>query len=202
MIVGFGALVRPETPLLLMAAGLVLLAKWWRPADWRKLARAGVLMGLGLLLPLLPWAARNWRTLHEVQFLAPRYRELPGDFAPLGFNAWTGTWLWRFGDVYLTLWNLDDQEIPIETVPARAFDSPQERTRVAELLEPYNDTLDAYARARPRIRRNRRRANGASSLSDTFHNSAAALARDVVHAAHRAAALFRASISSPARMGR
>ncbi len=52
VIVGFGALVRPETPLLLMAAGLALLAKWWRPLDWAKLARASALMGLGLLLPL------------------------------------------------------------------------------------------------------------------------------------------------------
>ena len=72
-----------------------------------KLARAGVLMGVGLLLPLAPWAARNWRTLHEVQFLAPRYAQMPGDFAPRGFDAWTATWLWRFRDVYLTQWNLE-----------------------------------------------------------------------------------------------
>jgi hypothetical protein len=48
-VVGFGTLVRPETPLVLFAAGLVLVAKWWRPAEWMKLARAGLLMGLGLL---------------------------------------------------------------------------------------------------------------------------------------------------------
>ena len=138
---GFGALVRPETPLLLVAAGLVLAAKWWRPVDWVKLARAGLLMGVGLLLPMLPWAARNWKTLHEVQFLAPRYAELPGEFAPLGFNAWTRTWLWRYGDVYVTLWNLDDDEISIDQIRARAFDSPQERARVSHLLDAYNDEL-------------------------------------------------------------
>lgn len=138
---GFGALVRPETPLLLIAAGLVLLARWWRPVDWLKLARAGLLMGVGLVLPLLPWAARNWRTLHEVQFLAPRYANLPGELVPLGFNAWTATWLWRNGDVYLTLWKLDDEAIPPDSIPARAFDSPQERARVAAVLAPYNDTL-------------------------------------------------------------
>jgi hypothetical protein len=138
---GFGALVRPETPLLLMAAGLVLVARWWRPADWLRLARAGALMGVGLLLPLLPWAARNVRALHEVQFLAPRYANLPGELVPLGFNAWAHTWLWRYGDVYLTLWKLDDEPIPPDSIPARAFDSPQERARVAALLAPYNDTL-------------------------------------------------------------
>jgi hypothetical protein len=138
---GFGALVRPETPLLLSAAGLVLVARWWRPADWARLARAGVLMGVGLLLPLLPWAARNWTTLHELQFLASRYAELPEEFTPLGFNAWTRTWLWRYGDVYLTLWKLDDEEISVDQIRARAFDSQQERARVAELLKSYNDTL-------------------------------------------------------------
>jgi len=137
---GFGALVRPETPLLLVAAGLVLAARWRRPVDWLKLARAGVLMAIGLLLPLAPWAARNWRSLHEVQFLAPRYANLPGELVPLGFNAWAHTWLWRYGDVYLTLWKLDDEPIPPDTIPARAFDSPQERDRVAALLAPYNDT--------------------------------------------------------------
>ena len=138
---GFGALVRPETPLLLIAAGIVILARRSRPANWPRLLRAAALMGVGLLLPLLPWAARNYRTLHEVQFLAPRYANLPGEFVPLGFNAWTRTWLWRYGDVYLTLWKLDDEEIPPSSIPDRAFDSPQERDRVTALLNPYNDAL-------------------------------------------------------------
>jgi hypothetical protein len=141
VVTGFGALVRPETPLLLLATGLVLAAKWWRPVNWIKLARAGVLMGVGLLLPLLPWAARNMRTLHETQFLSPRYLQMPDDFAPIGFNAWTGTWLWRFRDVYTTLWRLGSEEIPIGSIPAQAFDSPQERSRVADMLDSYNYTL-------------------------------------------------------------
>ncbi len=56
LIAGFGTLVRPETPLLLAATGLVLAMRWWRPRDWKKLARAGVLMAAGLALPLVPWA--------------------------------------------------------------------------------------------------------------------------------------------------
>ena len=44
---GFGTLVRPETPLLLIAVGLVLLTRWWRRADWGKLLRAALLMGSG-----------------------------------------------------------------------------------------------------------------------------------------------------------
>ena len=138
---GFGALVRPETPLLLFAAGLILAVKWRRPGDWGKLARAGVLMGVGVLLPLVPWAARNWRTLHDVQFLAPRYSELPGEYTPRGFNRWTNTWMWRFRDVYLSQWRVGTDEIPLEDLPAYAFDSPEERARVSDVLDEYNDKL-------------------------------------------------------------
>jgi len=141
ILVGFGTLVRPETPLLLVAVGLVAIAKWWRPLNWTKLAHTGALVSLGLVIPLVPWAARNWRTLHEVRFLAPRYTELPGEFTPRGFNAWTNTWLWTFGDVYLTQWNLDDAEIDPADIPASAFDSSQQRERVTALLTKYNDTL-------------------------------------------------------------
>jgi 4-amino-4-deoxy-L-arabinose transferase-like glycosyltransferase len=140
IVVGFGTLVRPETPLLLFAAALVLIAKWWRRASWSKLARAAVLLALGLVIPLTPWAARNWRTLHEVRFLAPRYAELPEEFTPQGFISWTNTWLWKYGDVYLTLWKLDSEEIPPGDIPASAFDSPEQQDVVAQLLEQYNET--------------------------------------------------------------
>jgi 4-amino-4-deoxy-L-arabinose transferase-like glycosyltransferase len=141
IVVGFGTLVRPETPLVLFAAGLVLVAKWWRPADWMKLVRAGLLLGLGLVLPLVPWAARNWKTLHDVQFLAPRYSELPGEYTPLGFTAWTNTWMWRFRDVYLTQWKVNEEEIAIDQLPSYAFDSPDEKERMADLLDEYNEAL-------------------------------------------------------------
>jgi 4-amino-4-deoxy-L-arabinose transferase-like glycosyltransferase len=141
VLAGFGALVRPETPLVLGAAGIVLVAKWWRPADWTKLVRAGLLMAVGLLLPLIPWAARNWYTLHEVQFLAPRYSQLPGEVVPRGFTAWTDTWLWRMRDVYLVTWNLNSVEISMDDIPATAFDSDQERDRIEALLDEHNDTL-------------------------------------------------------------
>jgi Dolichyl-phosphate-mannose-protein mannosyltransferase len=141
IVVGFGTLVRPETPLLLVAAGLALAGKWRHRMDWTKLLRAAVLMGLGLLLPLVPWATRNWRTLHEVQFLAPRYSLLPGEFEPLGFDNWTKTWLWRFGDVYETLWKINVEPISLDAIRASAFDSPQERSRISNLLDQYNNTL-------------------------------------------------------------
>lgn len=141
IVTGFGTLVRPESPLLLIAAGLVLAGKWWRPGNWGKLVRPGLLMGAGLFLPLLPWAARNWTTLHEVRFLAPRHSELPGEYTPLGFSAWTDTWLWRYSDVYRVSWKADNEKIPIDDIPSSAFDSPEERARVEDILERYDDNL-------------------------------------------------------------
>jgi hypothetical protein len=142
IVVGFGTLVRPETPLILAGAGLVLVVLWRRPMNWAKLARAGILMAIGLALPLMPWAARNWRVLHKVQFLAPRYSELPGEYTPHGFFSWEKTWLWRFRDVFLVSWNLNGEKIHLTDLPKAAFDSVGERDRVADLLAEYNETTN------------------------------------------------------------
>lgn len=141
VLTGLGTLVRPETPLLLAAAGLVLCIRWRRPADWTRLALAGTWMALGLLLPLLPWAARNARTLGRTEFLAPQYAESRGDFLPHGFYAWTGTWMVRPRDAYSVPWKLGNEPIHSDTLPSSAFDSDAERARVESLLKSYNDGL-------------------------------------------------------------
>jgi len=142
VLVGIGTLVRPEAPLLLGAVGLAILFRWRGPADWPNLALAGLTMAVGLLLPLVPWAARNAVTLGRVQFLAPRYAESNGDFIPRGFFSWTQTWMVRFGDSYLVPWKLGNEPISVESLPASAFDSESERARVAGLLARYNSDLE------------------------------------------------------------
>ena len=84
---------------------------------------------------------RNLRVLGRMQFLSARYAELPGEYVPRGFYAWTQTWLVRFRDVYQAPWKIEDETINIDDLPGTAFDSPEERARVAALLEEYNDTL-------------------------------------------------------------
>src|SRR5271170_6839028 len=140
-IAGLGTLVRPETPLVLAAAGTALCVRWWRRANWPKLILATCWMSAGLLLPLAPWAARNARTFGRVEFLGPRYAQTYGDFIPRGYFAWTQTWMTRFGDGYLVTWSLGNQPIDIAAIPGAAFDSDAERARVAELLERYNGDL-------------------------------------------------------------
>jgi hypothetical protein len=140
--VGVGTLVRPEAPLLLVAVGLVLSVRWRHRGNWLKLTLAVSWMAVGLLLPLMPWAVRNARTMGRIEFLAPRYAETRGDFIPLGFFEWTRTWMVQFRDAYLVPWKVDKAPIPIETLPGLAFDSAAERSRVEALLSRYNSAVN------------------------------------------------------------
>jgi hypothetical protein len=102
-------------------------------------------MGLVCAIPLMPWTVRNAVTLHEFQPLAPKYSNLPGELIPYGFMSWEKTWLYRFRDVYLVPWKLNDEAIHVEDIPAYAFDTNEERERVAAILEPYNNDLTLTA---------------------------------------------------------
>jgi 4-amino-4-deoxy-L-arabinose transferase-like glycosyltransferase len=141
-IIGIGTLVRPEAPLLLVAVVFALGLRWWRRADWSKLALAVLWMVAGLLLVLAPWAARNAITLGRIEFLAPRYAETKGDYIPRGFYEWTRTWMVQFGEAYLVTWKLEKAPIRIESLPSSAFDSAAERARVDALLRRYNSELN------------------------------------------------------------
>lgn len=138
IVVGLGTLVRPEMPLVLAAAALIFTVRLRRRVDWPKLILTVSWMAMALLLPLLPWAARNARVFGRIQFLAPRYAEIEGDFIPYGFFTWLRTWMVRPENNYLFPWKLGNAPIPIESLPASAFDSVPERNRVSRLLDIYN----------------------------------------------------------------
>lgn len=136
---GLGTLFRPETPLLLVVICAVLGWHFVRSGEWLKMVRIAALMAAGCLLPLAPWAVRNAVTLHELQFLAPKNATLPSELVPYGFMAWEKTWLYRLKDCYQVAWKLNDEEIQLEDVPERAFDTPEEKKRTAAILEKYNE---------------------------------------------------------------
>jgi hypothetical protein len=143
-ITGVASLVRPETPLLLIVAGAMFALRWWKSFGVRKVIFSGLVMAIAFLLPLIPWAARNLITLHKLQIAADRYATLPGEYAPVGYYQWQRTWLARFRDVYISVWKLNEEPVVIDDFPASAFDSAEEKQRVAELFEQYNQspTLD------------------------------------------------------------
>jgi len=140
-VVGLGTLFRPEAPLLLVTAFLVLAAILLRRGEFKRLVLTLALMGFGSAVPLVPWIVRNARTLHEFQPLTPKDATLPGELDPKGFMAWERTWLYRVRDCYLVSWKLNDEEIHLSDIPAAAFDTPEEGDRVAAVLEKYNEDL-------------------------------------------------------------
>jgi hypothetical protein len=140
-LVGLGTLFRPETPLLLAAFWIVLGVILVSQREAKRWIRTVIAMGLVAAIPLVPWAIRNAVTLHEVQFLAPKNSNLPGELVPYGLMSWEKTWLYRFRDVYLVPWKLNDESINVDDIPAYAFDTTEEKARVASILEPYNDDL-------------------------------------------------------------
>jgi hypothetical protein len=146
IVVGLGTLVRPETPLLLVAVLLFYGLRSWRSASWGKLALATLWMTVGVMLVLTPWAARNARQLGRVQYLAPRYAETYGEVMPTGFYAWTKTWMFRFRDAYRFTWKLPSTRIAASDVPGYGFDSADEQNRVTVLLEQYNRERSMSAR--------------------------------------------------------
>jgi len=137
---GAATLVRPEMPLLVGVAVLFYGLRAWRAQGARKAILLAAAMAGAFLLPLLPWAARNAISLHKLQFLAPRYATFPGEYPPVGFYAWTGTWLERYRDVYFTIWVIGEDRVDIDSLPATAFDSPEEKARVADLIAQYNES--------------------------------------------------------------
>jgi 4-amino-4-deoxy-L-arabinose transferase-like glycosyltransferase len=141
VITGLGTLFRPEAPLLLAAAAVVFGVLFFSARAMLRWLWVSLAMVLGCLLVLSPWALRNIATLSEPQFLAPKYSNLPGELIPYGFMAWEKTWLFRVSDCYLVPWKLNEEAIDVDEIPARAFDSPEEKQRVAAILEPYNEDL-------------------------------------------------------------
>jgi len=141
LIVGAGTLFRPETPILLIVAAFVFAGVFFRRGNYRRWFWVCLAMTLGCLMILSPWAVRNMVKLGEPQFLTPKYSNLPGELVPYGFMAWEKTWLYRVRDCYLAPWKLNEESISVEDLPARAFDTPEEKERVAVILEQYNNDL-------------------------------------------------------------
>jgi hypothetical protein len=141
LIVGAGTLFRPETPMLLITAAIVFGGIFLVRGNYRRWIWVCLAMAFGCLAILSPWAVRNIVTLGETQFLAPKNSNLPGELVPYGFMAWEKTWLYRVRECYLVPWRLNEEAIFVEDMPARAFDTPEEKQRVAAILEPYNNDL-------------------------------------------------------------
>jgi hypothetical protein len=138
---GIGCYFRPETPLVLIAGGLVLPLLWWRRQSWSRLVVCGLALGSGLALALAPWAVRNALVLGRLEVLPPPAANLPGEMSPVGFNQWTATWLTTDRQVYDFSFKIEEEPLSVDALPPSAYDSPQERQRVVELFARHNADL-------------------------------------------------------------
>ncbi len=145
--IGGAVLLRPDGGLLLLAIGgylgVMTIISFVRntPTSSFYFLRAGLLVVMVALAPLIPWSLRNWRTLHRFEPLAPRYANAPDEFVPLGFQRWVRTWMVDYASVEEIYWAVPGNTLDAEKLPSRAFDSPAQREETEQLLDDYNNTL-------------------------------------------------------------
>ncbi|RZU43011.1 dolichyl-phosphate-mannose-protein mannosyltransferase [Edaphobacter modestus] len=142
----YAVLLRPEQGLLAVA---IVPAMVWiavrREGGFHGTAPVATL-ALCVVLPLVPWTARNWRTFHVFQPLVPRDATDPGELVPRGFNRWYRTWAIDFASTEDVYWNWNTALIDINDIPTRAFDTEDQYNRVAALLNEHNETFNATAK--------------------------------------------------------
>jgi hypothetical protein len=145
-------LLRPDGGILLAVIGgylLYLLLRSLRPSTLKNttlapkgLILAGVLVAAGALAPLAPWTLRNLYTLHRFQPLAPRYANDSDEPTMPGFNRWVKTWMADYVSVQEIYWNVPGEDIDVNRLPRRAFDSHEQRDTTSQLFADYNRDHD------------------------------------------------------------
>jgi hypothetical protein len=141
----YATLLRPDGALLAVASLLAIilfanrsfleLPPLGRARAWRYVLGAGLLS----VAPFVFWTARNLRTFHVFEPLAPRYATDPGEFTVPGFQRWMKTWAVDFTSTSDIYWNVDSAPLDVNLLPARAFDSPAEREQTADIFAAYNE---------------------------------------------------------------
>jgi len=133
-------LLRPDGGILLAAVLFYLLIAGVAGV-WRRGAAALAVILFTLAL-LAPWTLRNFRTLHHLQPLAPRYANETDELVPRGFNRWVKTWIVDYASVEEIYWNVPGGKIDPAKLPSRASDPPAEKGSMLNLIADYNETQD------------------------------------------------------------
>ena len=141
----YATLLRPDGALLAMASflAIVILANrsfaglppLGRSRAWRLALGAGLLS----VIPFVFWTARNFRTFHLFEPLAPRYATDPGEFTAPGFQRWMKTWIVDFASTSDIYWNAESDPMDVSLLPSRSFDSPAQQEETADIFAAYNE---------------------------------------------------------------
>lgn len=133
-------LLRPDQGLLAAAVVPAMLWVGWKRDGAGLLVKLtpAMVASLVVVLPLVLWAVRNWRVFHVVQPIAPKYANDPGEAVTYGFNLWYRTWAIGFPATVKIYWQYDGDLISMNDLPARAFDSQEQRAETAAIFARYN----------------------------------------------------------------
>jgi hypothetical protein len=133
------ALLRPDGALAAVAFAPALVLGL-RPSliEPRRLVRMAVVCGLVALAPFAIWTARNAKTFHVFQPLAPRLAVEPDENPNLGWQRWVSSWCLDYISTYEIYWNVPGDILHVEQLPDRAFDSTEQRDETMQLAAEYN----------------------------------------------------------------
>ncbi len=136
----YAALLRPDGALI--AVALCPAMVWYGRKRWgtSRMVKFAVAAGVLSVLPFVPWTIRNYRTFGVFQPLAPRTATDPGELTNPGFERWAKTVCADLTCTWEIYWNADSDEINIQNLPSRAFDSPAQYRQTQHLLDDYNQT--------------------------------------------------------------
>ena len=138
--VSFAAMLRPDGALVgvaLMPGLLLGLKGSWVPK--KQLVLVGTVCALLAVLPFAAWTMRNWKVFHVFEPLAPRYANDPGEDVNPGFQRWMKTWCLDFNSTFDIYWNVPDGPFDVSKLPARAIETPAQRTETQALAAAYDD---------------------------------------------------------------
>ena len=147
LIAGVAVLFRPDSGLFAAAVGGTLVCSVFLRRRLKPFVVSAVFFSLAFCVVLVPWTIRNYRVFHFFQPLSPAHGEMPGEFVPRGYLLWLRTWLDDSRYIGPVLWAEDTRPIPLSAFPASAFDSDEERARVAALLDKYNNLSQSASSA-------------------------------------------------------
>jgi 4-amino-4-deoxy-L-arabinose transferase-like glycosyltransferase len=136
----YAALLRPDGALLAVVLWAALIVYGRRGLGLGRAIRLATVAGVLSVLPFVAWSARNWRTFHVFQPLAPRYANDPGEFAAPGFVRWVRTFAADFTVTSEIYWNGNSDRIDLGNLPARAIDNAAQFQQTQRLLGDYNAT--------------------------------------------------------------
>jgi hypothetical protein len=141
----YATLLRPDGALLAAASFLAIVMFANRsfselpPLGQARAWRLALCAGLLSVIPFAFWTARNLRTFHVFEPLAPRYATDPGEFTAPGFQRWMKTWIVDFASTSDIYWNVDSALLDVNLLPERAFDSARQREGTNAIIEAYNE---------------------------------------------------------------